>query len=50
VELTGTTGATFTGTPVRARERQPLPMAVQQVTGEELSGTEKRVVLSEFQH
>jgi tRNA-2-methylthio-N6-dimethylallyladenosine synthase len=30
VELTGTTGATFTGTPVRegaARERQPLPMA-----------------------
>jgi tRNA-2-methylthio-N6-dimethylallyladenosine synthase len=26
VELTGTTGATFTGTPVRARERQPLPM------------------------
>ena len=27
VELTGTTGATFTGTPVRERERAPLPMA-----------------------
>ncbi|MCC6241912.1 MAG: tRNA (N6-isopentenyl adenosine(37)-C2)-methylthiotransferase MiaB [Gemmatimonadaceae bacterium] len=26
IELTGTTGATFTGTPVRERERAPLPM------------------------
>jgi tRNA-2-methylthio-N6-dimethylallyladenosine synthase len=27
VELTGTTGSTFTGTPVGARERAPLPLA-----------------------
>ena len=27
VQLTGTTGATFTGTPVRGRDRAPLPMA-----------------------